>query len=154
MNLAPLWSGPGGSRRPTDLAATLAFVVGGGLVIWSGAIHLDLWDSGYRSIATIGNLFMAQFIGGLLVGLLVIAVRRVWVALVGIGFGLSTMVGFLITVMHGLFGFKESWDAPFATQAFAIEVSIVVVLTIAGALCLARSAPAATPTTTPVGTPS
>jgi hypothetical protein len=77
----------------------------------------------------------------------------VWSALVGIGFGLSTMAGFLLSVTHGLFGFKDSWAAPFATEAFALEMSIVATLAIAGALGLARSAPAAT-RTTPVATTS
>jgi hypothetical protein len=153
MKLDRLWLGPRGSRQPTDLAATLAFVLGAALIIWSGSIHLDLWNSGYRNIGTIGTLFMLQFIGGLVVGLVVLVARRVWAALVGIGFGLSTIGGFLLSVTHGLFGFKDSWAAPFAKEAFAVEISIVVVLTIAGALCLARSAPAAT-ITTPVATPS
>jgi hypothetical protein len=152
MKLTPLWAGPGRSTQPADLAATLAFVVGGGLIVWSGAIHLDLWNSGYRSIATIGNLFMAQFVGGLLVGLLVIAVRRVWAAIVGLGFALSTIGGFLLSVRYGLFSFKDSWDAPFAKEAFALELSIVVVMAVAGALCLVRSAPSMRPT--PVGTSS
>jgi hypothetical protein len=146
-----LWAGPGRSRQPRDLATTLAFVLGGALIVWSASIHLDLWNSGYRSIATIGTLFLLQFIGGVILGLLVMAARSVWAALIGIGFGLSTIGGFLLSVTTGLFNFKESWAAPFAKQAFALEVSIVVVLTIAGALCLERSAPAAT-SPTPVAT--
>jgi hypothetical protein len=88
------------------------------------------------------------------VGLLVIAVRRVWTALLGIGFAVSTIAGFLISVAHGLFGFKDSWDAPFGKQAFTIEIAIIAVLSIAGALCLAgaSSAPSSTTRTNPVGT--
>ena len=153
MILSLLGRGPGRSRRPSDLIATLAFVAGGALVIWSGAIHLDLWDSGYRNIPTIGNLFLAQFIGGLVVGLVVIATRRLWGAIVGIGFALSTIAGFLISVERGLFGFQDSWSAPFATQAFAIEVAIAAVFLIAGALCLAPSA-STTTGATPLGSPS
>jgi hypothetical protein len=153
MKLHRLREGPGLSRQPRDLASTLAFVVGGVLIIWSASIHLYLWNSGYRSIATIGTLFLLQFIGGLIAGLLVIGARRVWAALIGIGFGLSTIGGFLLSVTTGLFNFKESWAAPFAKEAFALEISIVIVLTIAGALCLVRSAPAAT-SPTPVATTS
>jgi hypothetical protein len=152
MKLQRLRAGPGLSRHPRDLAATLTFVVGAALIIWSASIHLDLWNQGYRSIATIGPLFLLQFIGGLVVGLLVLAVRNVWAALVGIGFGLSTVGGFLLSVTMGLFKFKDSWDAPFAKEAFVLEISIVIVLAIAGALCLVRSAPAAA-SPTPVATP-
>jgi hypothetical protein len=66
--------------------ATGVFVVGGLLLIWSAYIHFHLWGEtdGYRSISTIGLLFLLQSIGGLALGLVVIAVRRVWVALAGI----------------------------------------------------------------------
>jgi hypothetical protein len=119
-----LLRGPGRSRRPIDLAATVAFVVGGLLIIWSSYIHFHLWDEtdGYRSIKTIGPLFLLQ-----------------------------SIAGFLISVSHGLFGFKDSWSAPFAHQAFAIEIAIIVVLGIAGVLCLARSAPTLTTGSTPTG---
>lgn len=139
MPLSLLGQGPGWSRRPLDVATTASFVVGGGLLIWSAFIHFHLWGEpgGYRSIATIGPLFLLQSIAGLVIGLGVIAVRRLWAAVIGVGFVLSTLAGFLISVTHGLFGFKETWLAPFAQQAFGIEVAAVVVLTAAALLCLA-----------------
>jgi plastocyanin len=135
--------GPSSNKRPVGFAATAAFVVSGLLIIWSSSIHLHLWQSlGYRHIPTIGPLFLLQSMGGFLVGLLVIGARRVWVAVLGAGFAAATMVGFLISVEHGLFGFKETWSAPFAHQAFALEIGIIGACSIAGALCLvgARSA--------------
>jgi hypothetical protein len=139
--LAVLWRGAGRPTRPKGLAATAAFVVGGLLLIWSAYIHFHLWGEtdGYRSIPTIGVLFLLQSIGGLLLGLVVIAVRRVWVALAGVGFALATIGGFLITVTNGLFGFTDSWLAPFAQQAFAIEVAAAALLAMAVVLCLIGS---------------
>jgi hypothetical protein len=151
MTLSFLWAGPGRSTRPVDLVTTLVFVAGSALVMWSAAVHLDLWQSGYRSIPTIGPLFLVQSIAGILLGLLILAARRVWAAVLGIGFALSTVAGFLVSVVHGLFGFQDSWDAPFAQQAFVLEVAIVVTLLFAGALCLAKSAPAPTSRATPAG---
>jgi hypothetical protein len=152
MKMALLWSGPRRSTRPVDLAATTALIVGGGLIIWSSAIHLHLWDSvGYRSIPTIGPLFLLQSIAGLVIGLAVLVFRQVWVAVLGFGFALSTLGGFLLSVTHGLFGFTETWQAPFAMEAFAIELTIAVVLAIAGALCLAGSAPLRSSRVTPLG---
>jgi hypothetical protein len=126
-------------------AATLAFAAGGLLVVWSAYIHFHLWDEpqGYRHIPVIGPLFLLQAIGGLVVGILIVAFRRVWVALAGIGYAASTAIGFLLCVglTKGLFNFKETWQAPFAHLAFAVEVAIVVVLLAAGALCLAATGP-------------
>lgn len=115
-------------------------MVAGLLIIWSSYIHFHLWQSlGYRHIATIGPLFLLQSIGGLLIGLLIIASRRVWAAVLGAGFAISTMIGFLISVENGLFGFKDTWSAPFAHQAFALEIAIIGVCIVAGALCLLGS---------------
>ncbi len=146
--------GPGRSRRPVDLGATAAFAAGGLLLVWSAYIHFHLWHEpgGYRSIPTIGPLFLLQSIAGLVIGIAVVAARRLWAALIGIGFALATMAGFLISVAHGLFGFKDSWVAPFAKEAFTIEVVAAVVLVIAAALCLIGSAPRVRSGSTPART--
>jgi hypothetical protein len=136
--------GPSRPNRPLGLAATAAFVIGALLVLWTAYIHFHLWtESYYRHQSVIGPLFLAQAIGGLLIAIALVAVRRVWMAVVGAGFGLSTLVGFLLTVSlpKGLFNFTESWLVPFAQEAFGIEVALTVVLLAAGALCLAGSAP-------------
>ncbi|MFZ0250055.1 MAG: hypothetical protein WAL61_08920 [Acidimicrobiales bacterium] len=148
--------GPGRSRRPLNLAATATFAVGGALLVWSAFIHFHLWSEpgGYRSIATIGPLFLLQSIAGLLIGVGVVAVRRLWAAVVGIGFALTTVAGFLVTVAVGLFGFKDSWVAPFAKQAFVIEILAVVVLAAAAALSLVGSSPRARAGITPAGSPT
>src|SRR3984957_10829833 len=120
--------GPGRSRRPLQVAATAVFVLGGALLIWSAFIHFHLWSEtdGYRSTPTIGPLFLLQSIAGLVIGIGVVAVRRLWAALIGIGFVISTLVGFLLSVGVGLFGFKESWLAPFAKEGFLFELLGVV----------------------------
>lgn len=138
-------NGPRDVGRAAGLVATVAFALGGLLLIWSGYIHYHLWFSdGYRHIATIGPLFLLQSVAGLVLGVLVVALRRVWTGILGIGFVLMTLVGFLITVEHGLFGFTDSWQAPFAQQAFAIELAAAVLLGVGGALCAFGSAPAPT----------
>ena len=145
---------PGRSRRAVSLAGAAAFAVGGLLLVCSAYIHFHLWSEtdGYRSIPTIGPLFLLQSIAGLVIGVGVIAVRRLWAAVIGIGFALATMAGFLISVAHGLFGFKDSWLAPFAKEAFTIEVVAAAVLVIAAALCLIGSAPGVRSGSTPAGT--
>jgi len=149
-----LWRGPGRSRRAPDLAATAAFAVGGILLVCSAYIHFHLWSEtdGYRAITTIGPLFLLQSIAGLVIGVGVVVVRRVWAALIGIGFALATVAGFLISVAHGLFGFKDSWMAPFAKETFTVEVVAAAVLVAAVALCLIGSAPRVRTGSTPAGT--
>src|SRR5258708_33198452 len=95
-----LAKGPGSVSTPLGLAATVAYVAGAALVVGSGYIHFHLWDesgSYYRHISIIGPLFLAQAIGGLVVGILLVAVRRVWAAIIGIGYAVSTFVGFHLT---------------------------------------------------------
>jgi hypothetical protein len=40
----------------------------------------------------------------------------------------------------GLFGFQDAWSAPFAQQAFFIEVAATGALILAGTLCLMKQA--------------
>jgi predicted lipoprotein with Yx(FWY)xxD motif len=81
--------------------------LGAGLLIAAAAIHLDLYVTGYRSIPTIGGLFLLQVIVGFLIGAAVL-VTRIWlVAAAGAVFALATLGGYLLSVWVGLFGFKE-----------------------------------------------
>jgi hypothetical protein len=145
--------GPGHSHRVLALAADAAFLAGGLLILWSAYIHFHLWDetNGYRSIPTIGWMFLLQSLAGLVLGIGVAVVRRVWAALLGIGFALATIAGFLISVSRGLFGFEDSWLAPYATQAFAIEVAGAAVLCVAAVLSLVGSAPDVRTGSSPAG---
>jgi hypothetical protein len=114
------------------VTTTSLFVAGGLLILWSSYIHYHLWLTvGYRNIPTIGDLFVVQSVAGLVIGLLVIGVRRVWAGVLGAGFALTTSVGFLVSVYHGLFGFKDFWSAPFAHVAFDVEMMTIAVLVIA-----------------------
>ena len=139
-----------------DLAATAPFALGGALLIWSASVHFHLWSEtdGYRSIPTIGPLFLLQSIAGLVIGIGVVVVRRLWAAVIGIGFALSTIAGFLLSVAVGLFGFKDSWLAPFAKEAFTIEILAVAVFVAAAVLCLVGTVPRARAGSTPAGTPT
>src|SRR5712691_3261366 len=55
------------SARHTQVRLALR-LAGGGLLIATGAIHLDLYLTGYRSIPTIGWLFLFQVIAALVLG--------------------------------------------------------------------------------------
>jgi predicted lipoprotein with Yx(FWY)xxD motif len=82
-------------------------VIGAGLLIATVAVHLDLYLTGYRTIPTIGWLFLLQVIVGFALGLLVLAAGSRLAAAVGAVFALSTLGGYLLSVQFGLFGFRE-----------------------------------------------
>jgi len=79
------------------------------------------------------------------------AVHRVGTAVLGVGFAASTMVGFFLSIglSQGLFGFKDSSNAPFAHEALIVEIAAIVVLLIAGALCLVGATPSSKTGSTP-----
>jgi predicted lipoprotein with Yx(FWY)xxD motif len=80
---------------------------GGGLLIATGAIHLDLYLTGYRTIPTIGWLFLLQVIAAFVLGAGVLVLGDRMVAAAGAGFALGTLGGYLLSIWIGLFGFKE-----------------------------------------------
>ena len=146
VKLDPLFYSPGRLTQSTRWPATVGFVVGGLLLVWSAYIHFHLWQSeGYRHIPTIGPLFIFQSIAALVLGVAVLAVHRLWIALLGAGFAISTMAGFFLSVEVGLFGFQDSWSAPFARQAFFVEAVAAAVLIVTGVLCLAGPRPRGRP---------
>ena len=63
-------------------------------VFLSAVVHLELWDEGYRSIPTIGPLFMLNFVAGMIIGVGVLVWRHWLPALAAVGFGAATVVAF------------------------------------------------------------
>jgi predicted lipoprotein with Yx(FWY)xxD motif len=113
---------------------------GAALLVASGAIHLDLYLTGYRTIPTIGWLFLLQVISGFALAL-AIAVVSLWPrALVGAEFtlaaasgalfGLATLGGYLLSLRIGLFGFTEVRTTA-GIVAGVIDVAIFAALAVA-----------------------
>jgi predicted lipoprotein with Yx(FWY)xxD motif len=125
-------------------------VAGSGLLIATAAIHLDLYVTGYRTIPTIGWLFLLQVIVAFALGLAVLVIPGRFViasrlaAAAGAGFALATLGGYLLTVWIGLFGFKEVRTTA-GIVAGVVEVAAFAVLV---ALALAP-APGARPAKAP-----
>src|SRR5713226_222534 len=102
-------------------------VAGAGLLAATGAIHLDLYLTGYRSIPTIGWLFLLQVITAFALAAAVLASGSRLPAAAGAGFALATLGGYLLSVWIGLFGFKEIRTTA-GTVAGVVEVAAFVVL--------------------------
>jgi len=124
-------------------------MVGAGLLIATGAIHLDLYLTGYRSIPTIGWLFLLQVIAAFGFALAVLVVPSRLVAAAAAVFPLATLGGYLLSVWIGLFGFTEVRTTA-GIVAGVVEVAAFVVL---AALTLAP-APAGSTTKAPARFPA
>jgi predicted lipoprotein with Yx(FWY)xxD motif len=116
-------------------------LAGAGLLIASAAIHLDLYLTGYRSIPTIGSLFLLQVIVGFALALAVLAIpltplARTWepvVAAAAAGFAVATLGGYLLSLWVGLFGFREVRTTA-GTVAGVLEVAAFAVLALLAVL--------------------
>lgn len=82
-------------------------VCGAGLLLATAAIHLDLYLTGYRSIPTIGVLFLLQVTAAGVLGAVILASGSRLASAAGAGFALSTLGGYLLSLWIGLFGFRE-----------------------------------------------
>ena len=120
-------------------------IVGAALLIASGSIHLDLYLTGYRSIPTIGWLFLLQIIAAYALAIAILLTRSWLAAAAGAGFAISTLGGYLLSLKVGLFGFTEVRTtagivaAIIDVAAFAVLATAVII-----ALNLGRQALQAT----------
>jgi len=126
---------------------TLLRLAGAGLLAATAAIHLDLYLTGYRSIPTIGWLFLLQVIAAFALAAAVLAtafargdglVPRL-VAAAGAGFAVATLGGYLLSLWIGLFGFKEVRTTA-GTVAGVIEVAAFAVLAVVAVAPAPRAA--------------
>jgi predicted lipoprotein with Yx(FWY)xxD motif len=93
-----------GSNRWQGLALR---VIGAGLLFATGAIHLDLYLTGYRTIPTIGWLFLLQVIAAFALGTIIVVSGSRLAAAAGAAFAVATLGGYLLSLRVSLFGFRE-----------------------------------------------
>ncbi len=86
---------------------TVLRVAGAGLLAATAAIHLDLYLTGYRTIPTIGRLFLFQVIAGFVLAAIIAVADSRLASFAGAGFALATLGGYLMSIWFGLFGFTE-----------------------------------------------
>jgi predicted lipoprotein with Yx(FWY)xxD motif len=82
-------------------------VAGAVLLAGSACVHLTLYLTGYRSIPTIGWLFLVQFAVGFVLAAGALVTYSRLAAAAGAAFALSTLSAYLLAVRIGLFGFRE-----------------------------------------------
>ncbi len=118
---------------PGPVVNVLAWL-GAILLILSAIIHLHLWSQSYHQIPTIGPLFLLQGIAGIVIAIAVAIIRRFLVLAGGALFAIGTIGGLLLSVNVGLFGFRDSLSAPYATASLVIEAAAFALLSGAAVL--------------------
>ena len=113
-----------------DRIARIAAAV---LIAAGGAIHLELYDSGYRSFpnASLGRSFIANAAASFAVALLIVVWRSIWPLLAGLAVTDGTLVAFALSrTDRGIFGFTEQGFSPSPEAALTLvtEIGAVVVL--------------------------
>jgi hypothetical protein len=125
--------GPSGTAA-RRVGITLGLVIGSVLLAASSATHLKLWSMGYRTIPTIGPLFLAQGIAAASLAMLLILSRRLAIVVLAVGFLIATIAGLLLNVNFGLFGFMDTLAAPYAGLSLGVESAGVAVLGLVAAV--------------------
>jgi predicted lipoprotein with Yx(FWY)xxD motif len=97
----------GHGREPRSRLWLALRVIGAGLLVATGAIHLDLYLTGYNTIPTIGWLFLLQLISAFLLGAVILVSSSRLIAVAGGGFAIATLGGYLLSLRISLFGFRE-----------------------------------------------
>jgi predicted lipoprotein with Yx(FWY)xxD motif len=130
-------------RRRLHAAGALLLAV-------SGCIHLELYLTGYRSIPTIGWLFLLQVIVAFILTALVLVTRSWLAAAASAVFALFTLGAYLVAIWSGLFGFRAIRTRA-GIAAGLIEVAAFGVLAIAALVVgpASRSAAAGEPVSLP-----
>lgn len=120
------------------VAAHTALLAGAAAIASSGLVHLYLWADGYRNVATIGPLFVAQGIAGLMLAVALVSYPRVLTAGLGAAYLLASVAALTLSATRGFLGFMDTLDAPWATTALLLESAGALLLIVGGALALRR----------------
>ena len=127
-----------GSEKGTSLPRrSWLAIAGAALLVASGAIHLDLYLTGYRTIPTIGPLFLLQVIAAFVLAAAILITGNWLAAAAGAGFAVSTLGGYLLSLWVGLFGFTEVRTTA-GIVAGIIDVAAFATLAVAAAPGLPR----------------
>jgi hypothetical protein len=95
-------------------------------VLISAYVHLKEWIDGYRHVHVIGPLFVVNVVAGVVIAVLLVTWRHWLAPFLTLGFGASTLGGFVIAAQWGLFGAHEKWQGPYIWTAAAAEAVAIM----------------------------
>ena len=120
------------SPAPLQVFIIGTMVLGAATIVATGAIHLHLWMIGYKNIASIGNLFLAQSISGFVLGPVIVLFRRMYVVLAGAAFMAASVGGLVLSATVGFLGLHDALSVPWATPSLIVEIVGFVLLAASG----------------------
>ena len=91
-------------------------------VLVSAAVHLYLWLDFARDDDFLGPSFMLNAVAGAVIAVLLLVWRHWLPAFLALGFGLSTLLAFVLATTVGLFGVTASWTGWAVWVAAVAEV--------------------------------
>ena len=99
-----------------------------------GYVHTDLYLHGYRSIPTVGPMFLLLASGCFAVALLLLASGSLLLRVLAIGLAGSALIGFLLSRTVGVFGFVEhGWQpVPEAVLSVVFEFGVLALMVSVG----------------------
>lgn len=100
------------------------------LLLVIGIVHLHLWQDGYRTLPTIGPLFVAAVVSAASIALFT-SVQLNWVtAMAAAGFAAGTLAANVLSLLlpRGLFEFKQIGVSYSGGIAIASEVGVLVLV--------------------------
>jgi hypothetical protein len=112
-------------------------IVDAALLATSGAIHLNLGPD-YKHVHILGPLFLLQVIAAFVIALAVLVTRHVLAVAAGLALVLGTILGFILVITTGLFGFKLPFVSGEAYTTLVVEIVAVITLAVTARLLLAR----------------
>jgi len=95
-------------------------------VLVSAAVHLYLWLDFAKDDDFLGPSFMLNAVGGAVIAVLLLVWRHWLPVVLALGFGLSTLLAFVLATTVGLFGVTASWTGWAVWVAAAAEVVTIV----------------------------
>jgi hypothetical protein len=110
------------------MIARLTRPLASALLLAGGIIHYELWTSGYRHVPKIGPLFLANFVGSVVLAAAVLVSRRPTVAVGGILFAAGSLAALVLSRTVGVFGFTETVWTSQALRTFASEAGAIAAL--------------------------
>ena len=115
-------------------------------VLLSAVVHLFLWADGMKTVPVVGPAFLVNGVGGIVLGIVLLAWPHPLPLLGAIAFGLGTLGAFLIsTTSGGFFGVHETWSGvPEQLSAWS-EIGAIVL----AVLALVAERPSLQPRTPP-----
>ena len=125
----------GSNEGPSRPRRSWLGIAGAALLVASGAIHLDLYLTGYRTIPTIGPLFLLQVIAAFVLAAAILITGNWMAEAAGALFAVSVLGGYLLSLWVGLFGFTEVRTAA-GIWAGIIDVAAFATLAVAAAPAL------------------